>query len=40
MAFGESFDGTGGTDEDEVAFDFGSKILTLDFGFFGEDGFG
>ena len=40
MAFGESSGGTGGTDEDEVAFDFGSKILTLDFGFFGEDGFG
>ena len=40
MAFGESSRGTGGTDEDEVAVDFGSEILTLDFDFFGEEGFG
>ena len=40
MAFGESFGGTGGTDEDEVAFDFGYEILTLDFDFLGEDDFG
>ena len=42
VAFGESSGGTGGTDEDEdeVAFDLGSEILTLDFYFLGEDGFG
>ena len=40
MAFGKSSSGTGGTYEDEVAFDFGSEILTLDFDFLGEDGFG
>ena len=40
MAFGESFGGTEGTDEDEVAFDFGYEILTLDFDFLGDDGFG
>ena len=37
MAFGESSGGIGGTD---VVFYFGSKILTLDFDFLGEDGFG
>ena len=40
MAFGECSGGTGGTDEDEVAFDFDYEILTLDFDFLGEDGFG
>ena len=40
MAFGESSGGTGGTYEDEVAFDFGSDILTLDLDFLGEDGCG
>ena len=42
VAFGESSGGTGGTDEDEdeVAFDLGSEILTLDFDFLGKDGFG
>ena len=33
MAFGESFGGTGGTDEDEVGCDIGSEIFTLDFDF-------
>ena len=40
MVFGESSGGTGGSCEDEVAFDFGYEILTLDFDFLGEDGFG
>ena len=39
MAFGESFGGIGGTEEDEVAFGIGSEILTLDFDFLGEDAF-
>ena len=39
MAFGESSGGTEGIDEDEVAFDFGSEILTLDFDFLCEEGF-
>ena len=29
MAVGESSEGTGGTDEDEVGFDFGYEIFTL-----------
>ena len=37
MAFGES---SGGTGEEGEAFDCGSEILTLDFDFLGEDGFG
>ncbi|KAH9649263.1 hypothetical protein KPL70_025918 [Citrus sinensis] len=40
VAFGESSGGAGGTDEEEVSFDFGSEILTLDFDFLGKDGFG
>ena len=40
MAFGESFEGTGGTDEDEVGFGFGYEICTLDLDFLGEEGFG
>ena len=31
---------TGGTNEDEVGFDFGSKIFTLDLDFLAEEGFG
>ena len=37
MVFGES---SGGTDEDEVGFDFAFEILTLDLEFLGEEGFG
>ena len=40
MAFGESSGGTGGTNEDEVGFDFDPEIFTLDFDFLGEKGFG
>ena len=40
MAFGESSGGIGGTDEDEVGFDLGSEIFTLDFDFLGEEGCG
>ena len=40
MAFVESSEGTGGTDEDEVGFDFGFEIFTLDLDFLGEEGFG
>ena len=40
MAFGESSGGIRGTNEDEVGFDFGSEIFTLDFDFLGEEGFG
>ena len=38
MAFSESSGGTRGIDEDEVGFDFGSEIFTLDFDFFSEEG--
>ena len=40
MAFGESSGGTKGTNEDEVSFNVGYEILTLDFDFLGEEGFG
>ena len=40
VAFGESSNGAREVDEDEVAFGFGSKILTLDFDFLGEVGLG
>ena len=40
MACGESSEGIGETDEDEIGFDFGSKIFTLDLDFLGEEGFG
>ena len=32
--------GASGTEEDEVGFDFGSEIFTLDFDVLGEEGFG
>ena len=40
MAYGESSEGTGGIDEDEVGFHFGYENFTLDFDFLGEEGFG